>query len=187
MQATHSFIRVGLPKDALRIRQIIMHSEVAPTFLLDGIAEKLKQTKDIVASMKRVTWLLWEGGVFVVVPVNAAIAEVHVAVLPEFRGKTALLATDTALHMVFTRTPFTLLLGSTPNTNLPALHFLEHVGFRCLREHEGRVISSLSFFDWMMTREDPEAALTMCSEFELHNKIEIAGMAYNWITRKEAK
>ena len=135
MQTAHPTIRIANAKDALRIRQIIQHSAVCETFFVgQQTAASLRQVSQIVESMRRCSWMLWDGGLVLVVPINPVVAEIHVAVLPEWRGQVAIDACQVIAHMIFTRTGFTLLVGRTPIENRAACMFAQMVGMKHVRE-----------------------------------------------------
>ncbi len=156
-------VKLATPKDCLRIRQIVNHSSVAPTFLVDGTQDMFKRVSQIQASMRRVQWFLWDGGVFMCIPMGAWV-DIHIAVLPEFRGVRAIEAADVVSYHMFTKTPCETVLGTTPSTNKPGIMFARQMGFTPLMDHGGKHVSCLTLLRWLSMLQDPEQALRECEE-----------------------
>lgn len=174
-------IRLASPKDALRIRQLITHSQIAPTFLLDGAAQQLRQVSQIVKSMSRLQWFLWDGGLFMAIPMGSW-ADVHVAILPEFRGKQAIDAAELLIYHMFTRTPCETLIGSTPSDNIAGIEFSRRLGFMPLMDHGGRHIRHLTLLRWMSMLQSPGDALRVCEENGLSFKAAGVRQILGWCT-----
>lgn len=187
-------VREAQPKDALRIRQIITHSECSSFFDGDEPKKMFGQVNRIVQSMSRVLWLIWEGGVFLVCPIDKRACEAHVAVLPSFRGEQAITAGMIGVHRIFTYTACELVLGRTPIENRAAVVYSHSIGLRHISHTETHVISGLGYHDWLLSREDPLAALEMLEEHaadercqHMEAKAKAARHYYHWITRSMPK
>lgn len=183
-QATVS-VRLATEKDAMRISHILRRPEVAVTFSRENTSPDFADVHNVVASMQNVLWLVWDGGCFLVVPVTKSCFEVHVAILPEYRGSMAYEAAEIAIGMVFTRTECVLLVGRTPLANRPARGFAALCGMKPVRISGNNQISSLSFFDWLARRQDPVFALSQCEEWGHSAKSEASRHVLDWITRGE--
>lgn len=179
-------IRVAQPSDAERIKEIMLATGIGPgTGISEDTFSATMTVENIITSMDQMRWLLWDGGLFVLIPIAATTFEVHIAVLDGYRGSEALRAVETAMNMVFTRTPCVLLVGRTPLANRPACAFATMAGFRKVRVSGPSQLASISFFDWLALRENPEYALSQCEEFGQSAKSAASRTLLDWITRAE--
>lgn len=179
-------IRIAQVEDAPRIKEIMLATGLGEG---TGIAQDeftaAMTVENIVSGMDRMRWLLWEGGLFLVMPISESTYEVHVAVLPEFRGAKAVEAVEQAIGMVFMRTPCVLIVGRTPKANRAACMFAAMAGLRRVRNSGPSQIASLCFFDWLASREDPVYALSQCEEWGQSVKSAASRATLEWITRGE--
>lgn len=157
-------VRLAAQKDLKRIREIISHPEVAPTFFANHeIAEYLTTMDGLKKSLKRLQWYLWDGGVFLCAPMGAW-CDMHIAVLPEFRGKKAFEACRYVGHRLFTRTPCEYIIGRTPLMNTGALHNAAMLGFKPIMVHCHSSIGVVGFLNWVAAQPDPDSVLRECEE-----------------------
>lgn len=69
-----------------------------------------------------------EGSVLIFVPYNEAIYNVHIAFLPEYRGKKAVRATKEAFAWVFSETPCMKIIGFESASRKEAIRFIGLLG-----------------------------------------------------------
>lgn len=173
-------VRLATKDDAVRIRSIVKHSSVAPTFFLDGLtSDAFSKVRDIHRMMEHGQFYLWDGGVFVCIPQSAWV-DIHVAVLPEFRGSKAVQAAEFVAHRLFTRTPCEMIIGMIPLDNKPSAAFAREIGMQEVRVLGERKIYSLPFLRWVATRVDPMAALRLCEEHGFGFKTKAARQILEW-------
>jgi hypothetical protein len=179
-------VRVAGVDDSERIHEIMHSAGIGPgTGISEDAFNGAMTVQNIRESFGRMTWLLWDGGVVLMLPVSASACEVHVSVLEGHRGLRALMAAEIILSMIFTATPYTLVVGRTPLANKRACRFACMVGLKKVRESLDAQLASMSFFDWLATREDPRSAIERCIIAGQEAKAIIAGPLLDWIVRGE--
>lgn len=185
MNLTSKSVRFASHDDAEKIYSVLMHDSVRPGFFHEGVPPLL----DTVEGVKRIMelgsiWIIWNGGLFLVVPVLSGTAEVHVAVLPRWRGPKALRAAQAAIDLVFTSTPYSMLVGSTRVENKPALSFLNAVGFKTLRTDNNRCISNLSLMEWSMRKRNVRDFAMDCASGGQIEKSAFVDAIYRYTSRR---
>ena len=181
-------VRLATQLDAARIQEIMLATGLGPgTGIDENLFKETMTVENVVSSMDRLIWLLWDGGLFLVIPISETTYEVHVSVLDGHRGADALAATETAIGMIFIRTPCVLLIGRTPLANRAGCLFALMSGFHRVRISGTSQIESLCFFDWLATREDPVYALSQCEEWGQSVKSAASRSTLEWVTRGEIK
>lgn len=174
-------LRLANKQDALNIRSIAMHRDVAPTFFTDTIArEAFTKLRNIQDAMDSANFYLWDGGFYMCIPMGSWV-EMHVAVLPGYRGAPAIEAGEMLAHSLFARTPCENIVGIISKKNKAALSFSRQFGFQEVCEFNGHIVGSLSFLRWVATREDPIGALRLCEEHGFSFKTKTARQILEWV------
>jgi len=129
-------------KDEEKINYILGHESVYPWICDDGCSENIRYELGTLA-LERREWIILspnENTIFLFIPVNSVMYDVHTNILPNGRGKLAIKAAKQAMEWMFTGTSCLKLISWVPVFNKAAIKF----SLMCGLKKEGN--SAKSFF-----------------------------------------
>lgn len=114
-------MRVGIEKLST-VNAIMRHEEVYPHIIDDySLPQGGLSFEDVLRNLHIYTLMPNKGSVFIFTPHSVILYEVHCAVLPEGRGRTAVEASIKARDWMFKNTECLKIVASIPECNIRAL------------------------------------------------------------------